>query len=146
VRRGLVAGDADTADHEVDHLPQGALGAAVEVGVEAHRLFSCGDGHGAQGDGEVNVTAIETALSGTFELVLRVAGDADTADHEVDHLPQGALGAAVEVGVEAHRDHSCGDGHGAQGDGEVNVTAIETALSGTFELVLRRDLPLAGPS
>ena len=30
-------------------------------------LFSCGDGHGAQGDGEVNVTAIETALSGTFE-------------------------------------------------------------------------------
>ena len=40
---------------------------------------------------------------------------------------------------------SCGDGHGAQGDGEVNVTAIETALSGTFELVLRRDLPLAYP-
>ena len=25
-------------------------------------LFSCGDGHGAQGDGEVCVTAIETAL------------------------------------------------------------------------------------
>lgn len=29
-------------------------------------LFSCGDGHGAQGDGEVNVTAIETALGGRF--------------------------------------------------------------------------------
>ncbi len=28
--------------------------------------FSCGDGHGAQGDGEVNVTAIETALTGTM--------------------------------------------------------------------------------
>jgi hypothetical protein len=27
-------------------------------------LFSCGDGHGAQGDGEVCVTAIETALEG----------------------------------------------------------------------------------
>ena len=27
-------------------------------------LFSCGDGHGAQGDGEVCVTAIETALQG----------------------------------------------------------------------------------
>ncbi|MBV9077705.1 MAG: acetamidase/formamidase family protein [Methylobacteriaceae bacterium] len=40
---------------------------------------------------------------------------------------------------------SCGDGHGAQGDGEVNVTAIETALAGTFELVLRRDLQLASP-
>lgn len=33
-------------------------------------LFSVGDGHGAQGDGEVCVTAIETALRGTFEIVL----------------------------------------------------------------------------
>ena len=32
--------------------------------------FSTGDGHGAQGDGEVNVTAIETALIGTFEFHL----------------------------------------------------------------------------
>ena len=40
---------------------------------------------------------------------------------------------------------SCGDGHGAQGDGEVCVTAIETALRGTFELVLRDDLSSAYP-
>ena len=40
---------------------------------------------------------------------------------------------------------SCGDGHGAQGDGEVCVTAIETALEGTFEFVLRDDLALAYP-
>ncbi len=40
---------------------------------------------------------------------------------------------------------SCGDGHGAQGDGEVNVTAIETALEGTFELHLRKDAGLAYP-
>jgi acetamidase/formamidase len=33
-------------------------------------LFSCGDGHAAQGDGEVCVTAIETALTGTFRLTL----------------------------------------------------------------------------
>ena len=33
-------------------------------------LFSCGDGHGAQGDGEVCVTAIETALQGDLEFVL----------------------------------------------------------------------------
>ncbi len=31
-------------------------------------LFSCGDGHGVQGDGEVCITAIETGLIGTFEL------------------------------------------------------------------------------
>jgi acetamidase/formamidase len=34
-------------------------------------LFSAGDGHGVQGDGEVCVTAIETGLIGTFELHLR---------------------------------------------------------------------------
>jgi acetamidase/formamidase len=34
-------------------------------------LFSCGDGHGVQGDGEVCVTAIETGLVGTFELAVR---------------------------------------------------------------------------
>jgi acetamidase/formamidase len=34
-------------------------------------LFSVGDGHGVQGDGEVCVTAIETGLIGTFELYLR---------------------------------------------------------------------------
>ena len=33
-------------------------------------LFSCGDGHAAQGDGEVCTTAIETALQGEFELIL----------------------------------------------------------------------------
>jgi acetamidase/formamidase len=40
---------------------------------------------------------------------------------------------------------SAGDGHGVQGDGEVCVTALETALSGTFRLVLRKDLAFALP-
>ena len=40
---------------------------------------------------------------------------------------------------------SCGDGHGAQGDGEVCVTAIETALQGTFELIVREDLSFTYP-
>ncbi|MGD9865488.1 MAG: acetamidase/formamidase family protein [Pseudodonghicola sp.] len=40
---------------------------------------------------------------------------------------------------------SCGDGHGVQGDGEVCVTAIETALQGTFRLTVRRDLELSYP-
>ncbi|SMX50318.1 acetamidase/formamidase family protein [Maliponia aquimaris] len=40
---------------------------------------------------------------------------------------------------------SCGDGHGAQGDGEVCVTAIETALTGTFTLLLRDDMSLTTP-
>jgi acetamidase/formamidase len=35
---------------------------------------------------------------------------------------------------------SVGDGHAVQGDGEVCVSAIETALTSTFEFHLRRDL------
>jgi acetamidase/formamidase len=35
---------------------------------------------------------------------------------------------------------STGDGHAAQGDGEVDGTAIETALTGTFEFRVRKDL------
>ena len=40
---------------------------------------------------------------------------------------------------------SVGDGHGAQGDGEVCVTAIETGLVGTFQLIVRDDLELEWP-
>ena len=40
---------------------------------------------------------------------------------------------------------SVGDGHGVQGDGEVCVTAIETALTGRFRLSLRTDMRLSRP-
>ncbi|OLP15736.1 acetamidase [Leptolyngbya sp. 'hensonii'] len=39
--------------------------------LEPGALFSIGDGHAAQGDGEVNVTAIETSMNGTIQLILR---------------------------------------------------------------------------
>lgn len=40
---------------------------------------------------------------------------------------------------------SCGDGHAAQGDGEVCITAIETAMTSTLRFTLRRDFTLNGP-
>jgi acetamidase/formamidase len=40
---------------------------------------------------------------------------------------------------------SLGDGHSAQGDGEVNVTAIETSMNGKITLKLRKDLQLKTP-
>lgn len=40
---------------------------------------------------------------------------------------------------------SCGDGHAVQGDGEVCLTALETCLKGTFELVLHKRRALAMP-
>lgn len=41
---------------------------------------------------------------------------------------------------------SVGDGHAVQGDGEVCTTAIETALTGTFEIHVRKDLHLDYPA
>lgn len=40
---------------------------------------------------------------------------------------------------------SAGDGHAVQGDGEVCLTALETCLRGTFELVLHKSMTLAMP-
>lgn len=40
---------------------------------------------------------------------------------------------------------SMGDGHAAQGDGEVCGTAIETAMRATVRLTVRRDIHLAAP-
>lgn len=37
-------------------------------------LFQAGDGHAAQGDGEVDVTALETSLIGTFTFILHKRG------------------------------------------------------------------------
>jgi acetamidase/formamidase len=39
-----------------------------------------------------------------------------------------------------------GDGHAGQGDGEVDITAMETSLIGTFQLIDRKDMHLLWPS
>jgi len=50
-------------------------------------------------------------------------------------IPVHAKGALFEIG----------DGHAAQGDGEVDQTAIETSLRGRLQLLVRKDLHLAWP-
>jgi acetamidase/formamidase len=40
---------------------------------------------------------------------------------------------------------AAGDGHAAQGNGEVCLTAIETSLKGRFEFVVRKDMKLRWP-
>jgi acetamidase/formamidase len=51
------------------------------------------------------------------------------------YLPVFAKGALFEIG----------DGHAGQGDGEVDVTAMETSLVGTLEFVVRKDLHFTYP-
>jgi acetamidase/formamidase len=50
-------------------------------------------------------------------------------------IPVHATGALFEVG----------DGHAAQGDGEVDQTAIETSLRGRLQLTVRKGMKLAWP-
>jgi acetamidase/formamidase len=40
---------------------------------------------------------------------------------------------------------SVGDGHAVQGDGEVCLTALETCMQGSLELILRKDLHVKFP-
>ena len=51
------------------------------------------------------------------------------------YIPVHAPGALFEVG----------DGHAGMGDGEVDVTALETSLIGTFQFVVRKDLHFHWP-
>lgn len=51
------------------------------------------------------------------------------------YIPVAAKGALFEAG----------DGHAAQGNGEVDITALETYLSGTFRFVVHKDRKLTWP-
>jgi len=51
------------------------------------------------------------------------------------YIPVFAPGALFEIG----------DGHAAQGDGEVDQTAIETSLRGRLQLTVRKDMKLKWP-
>ena len=45
----------------------------------------------------------------------------------------------------AGANFSVGDGHAAQGHGEVDITAIETGLRGKFQFIIRKDMKLIWP-
>jgi acetamidase/formamidase len=72
-------------------------------------LFSVGDGHGVQGDGEVCVTAIETGLVGTFELHARddlrlVWPMAETPTHVMTMAFDSDLDACVTIALRSMLD------------------------------------------
>jgi acetamidase/formamidase len=68
----------------------------------------------------------------------RHAGNLDNRELVVGstlYIPVFAKGALFEIG----------DGHVAQGDGEVDQTAIETSLRGRIQLTVRKDMKLKWP-
>jgi acetamidase/formamidase len=66
------------------------------------------------------------------------AGNIDNKDLVVGTkllIPVHVKGALFEVG----------DGHAGQGNGEVDITAMETSLVGTFQFIVRKDMHLKWP-
>src|SRR3954468_5019676 len=51
------------------------------------------------------------------------------------YIPVHTPGALLEIG----------DGHAGQGNGEVDITALETSLVGTFQVIVRKDMHLTWP-
>ncbi|MBY6090841.1 acetamidase/formamidase family protein [Pseudooceanicola sp. 502str34] len=69
-------------------------------------LFSCGDGHGCQGDGEVCITALETALTGTFTFDVLKKGEtpidfprAETAEEIISMGFHASLDTALQIAL-----------------------------------------------
>jgi len=68
----------------------------------------------------------------------RHAGNLDNRELVVGstlYIPVFVAGALFEIG----------DGHGAQGDGEVDQTGVETSLRGRLQLTVRKDMKLVWP-
>jgi acetamidase/formamidase len=67
-----------------------------------------------------------------------MAGNLDNKDLVAGttlYIPVHAPGALFQVG----------DGHAGQGNGEVDITALETSLIGTFQFMVRKDMHLKWP-
>lgn len=81
----------------------------------------------APASGRIN-SAPPTTHAGNLDNKELVAGT-------ILYIPVKARGALFEAG----------DGHAAQGDGEVDITALETALRGHFQFIVRKDMKLVWP-
>jgi acetamidase/formamidase len=85
------------------------LGSALYLPVKVSgALFSCGDGHAAQGDGEVCGTAIETPMKATVRLTVEKSKPWVTSPHYLtspthaqDHATVASKGEYAALGIDA---------------------------------------------
>ena len=77
------------------------------------------------------------------EAVSRAAPDGHTANLDNKDL---SAGTTLFMPIYAPGAlFSVGDGHAAQGQGEVDQTAIETGLRGRFQLIVRKNMKITWP-
>ncbi|MDQ2905918.1 MAG: acetamidase/formamidase family protein [Chloroflexota bacterium] len=126
---GLLADDFAEPALKIWHLEGGADGwAEFAPGIRIPLAPFCGE------------IGLAPGLSGPLSTIppYRHGGNMDTK-----HLTRGArLYLPVEVNGALF---SLGDGHAAQGDGEVCGTAIETPMRATVRLTVRKDHPVTEP-
>lgn len=108
------------------------------------------DLHGSAGELRPGIRVPLAPFLGVMGVALGVAGEHTTipprlqgGNMDIKQLTKGStlfLPVAVDGAL-----FSCGDGHAAQGDGEVCITAIETTMTATLRLTVRHDHPIAAP-
>src|SRR5438094_5125396 len=127
--RGFLPDDFPYSKIKIIPLDEKRMVAKFAPGIEIplHPFF------GSMGD-----AAPETEGKWNSEPPWIMAGNLDNKDLVAGttlYIPVFAPGALFEVG----------DGHAGQGDGEVDITALETSLIGTFQFMVRKDMHLKWP-
>ncbi len=95
-------------------------------------LFSAGDGHGVQGDGEVCINALEICLTGTFELTLHKGGG---ARDPLLTYPRAETSNAFHLDGDARRSGR-GDEDGAAADDCLHHQPDEPVAAGGVSVLL----------
>jgi acetamidase/formamidase len=121
----------------------------LPVSVEG-ALFSAGDGHASQGDGEVCLTAVETGLSGTFrfDLIKNATFSipyAETPDHliamafdeDLQQAMQAALRAAIRMIVHRCAITSAQAYSLCSMAADVRITQVVNIKKGVHEMIPR---------
>jgi acetamidase/formamidase len=127
--RGYLPDDYPYAKMKIIPLDQKRMVAHFAEGIEIplHPFFGSMGVAPPEGAGRFN-SAPPWIMAGNLDNKDLVAGT-------TLYIPVHAKGALFEVG----------DGHAGQGDGEVDITALETSLVGTFQFIVRKDLHLKWP-
>ncbi len=111
-------------------------------------LFMVGDGHAAQGDGEVDLTAIETSLTGTFRFEL-IKGRplswprAETATHWIAIGLHESLDEAMKIAIRETVDFLADEKHLARADAyalasiavDFEVTQVVDGVKGIHAMI-----------
>ena len=111
-------------------------------------LFEIGDGHAGQGNGEVDITALETSLTGTLQFIVRKDlkvkyPRAETPTHYISMGFDDDLGEATRIAVRQMIDFLITDKHLSRDDaymltsvaGDVDITELVDGNKGVHVMM-----------